>query len=579
MKSVFVCLRVYYKAVICVVIFAIIQIIADLTLPGLMASIIDVGISNSDVNYILSNGVYMLVMSLISAGGNIFSGFFAAKAAAGVGRDLRLDMFKKTEGFSLAEFDVFGTASLINRTTNDITQIQTFLVMALRMVITAPLMCIGGVLMAVRTNPQLSIILAVSMPFLVLLILIIGKLGVPLFKVIQKKLDRLNLIAREHLSGVRVIKAFITTDYETKRFDESNKDLTKISVKAQRILGFMGPGIMIILNMSLIAVMWIGSKKVGASELEIGQILAFGQYVIQITLWLMLMSMILIMYPRASVSAKRISDVLNTEYIIKIDENPKDVQGERGYLKFEDVSFSYPNAQEPAIKNISFESKPGETTAIIGSTGSGKSTVVNLIPRFYDTTKGKVLVNGVDVRDYAKEKLCDQIGYIPQKGILFSGTIAENIRYGKSDATLEEIQQACEIAQAMDFINKKEEKFDTHISQGGTNVSGGQKQRLSIARALVGKPAIYIFDDSFSALDFKTDAKLRKRLKEEITDATIIIVAQRISSITEANQIIVLDDGEMVGKGTHKELLASCSVYKEIAESQLSEEELKNATN
>lgn len=566
----------YYKKILFIVFFSLIQIFADLTLPLLMSNIIDTGISAGNIPYIVKTGLFMILVSLVSAGCTLTCGYLASKSAGGIGKDLRSALFGHVEKFSLYEFNDIGTASLVTRTTNDVTQVQLFLVMALRLVITAPIMMIGGVTMSASTNLQLSYIVMFSMPLILISILLIAKFALPIYNIIQKKLDNLNRIARENLSGIRVIKAFRTTDYEIKRFDKGNLDLAKITTKVQYIIGLMGPVITIILNVTLVIIMWVGATSVQNSNIEIGKLIAFTQYVTQITLSLVLMSMILIMYPKASVSAQRIAEVLNTEIQIKDTDIPKDNKNIKGKLVFDNVTFYYPGSDEPAINNLSFECLPGKTTAIIGSTGSGKSTIVNLIPRLYDVSDGKILLDDVDVREYDKITLRNKVGYVPQKGMLFSGSILENIRYGKNDATIAEVTKACETAQAINFIESKPDKFETHIAQGGTNVSGGQKQRLSIARALIKKPEVYVFDDSFSALDFKTDFMLRSALKKETQNSAVIIVAQRISSITDADQIIVLDEGNIVGKGTHKDLLISCSVYKEIASSQLSEEELKN---
>lgn len=567
-------LKPFALGVVSVFVLVIGTTYSDLHLPDLMSQIVNVGIVNGDMQYIILTGFKMVGFALFGIVCTVMTGYLSAKIGAGFGRNLRADVFRKIEGFSLAEFDVFGTASLITRTTNDITQIQNFITMMLRMMLMAPIMCLGGIFMAYQKSPQLSRILLFSMPALIILVTIVAKKALPLTKIMQKKIDRVNLVLREKLTGVRVIRAFNTEEHERQRFKEANFDLTSITMKMQRTMGLMMPTIMLILNATTVFAVWFGGIEVNVGSIMVGDLMAFIQYVMQIMMSLTMLSMIFVMIPRASTSAERINQILETKPIINDKENAVKETEQRGYLEFRDVTFKYANAEMPALENISFSTKPGETTAIIGSTGSGKSTLINLIPRFYDVESGAVLVDGIDVRDYDQKALRSKIGYVPQKAVLFKGTIEDNIRHGNKLADTEQIEQSAKTAQASDFILAKDEKFNSPIAQGGTNVSGGQKQRLSIARAIVRKPEIYIFDDSFSALDFKTDLSLRNALKKETENSTVIIVAQRISTIISADRIIVLDEGRMVGMGTHKELLKSCAVYKEIVSSQLSEEEI-----
>ncbi|MBT2696426.1 ABC transporter ATP-binding protein [Bacillus sp. ISL-40] len=552
----------------------LLQSLSELYLPTLMADIVDKGVVTGDTNYIWKIGGFML---LVAAGGMICSiaaSFYSAKAASGFGKLLRSKIFSHVGNFSLHEFDKLGTASLITRTTNDITQIQQVLVMMLRMMAMAPMMCIGGIIMAYSKDAKLTLVLAVALPILVLAIVIIARKGIPLFKAMQVKLDNLNRVLRENLTGIRVIRSFNRVQHEKKRFDEANWDLTQTAIKVNKIMAAMMPIMMIVLNLSTVAIVWFGGLRISNGHMQVGDMMAFIQYAMQIMFSFIMLSMMFVMIPRASVSAVRINEVLETVADIKDPSSSLSGESTKGHVEFQDVTFSYPGAEMPAISNISFSMKPGEITAIIGGTGSGKSTLINLIPRFYDVDSGKVLVDGMDVRDMAQEQLREKIGFVPQQSVLFTGTITENIRYGKENATAEEVDHAAEIAQAKEFISNMPEGFDAVISQGGTNVSGGQKQRLSIARALVRKPEIYIFDDSFSALDFKTDAKLRAALKGETGNSTVLIVAQRVSTIIDADQIIVLDNGEITGIGTHKDLMESSAVYREIVMSQLSEEEI-----
>lgn len=532
-------------------------------------------IEKLQTNYIFKSGGVMLLVALISMAATVTVGFLAAKIAAGMGKNLRKDVFRKVVGFSNVEFDKFSTASLITRSTNDIQQIQTLMVMLVRMVFYAPILGIGGVIKVLNTDTSMAWIIGVAVVAILSLVSVLFGLAIPRFKKIQKLVDKLNLVTRESLTGMLVIRAFGTQKIEEERFDETNGLLRKTNTFVNRIMSMMMPMMMLIMNIITILIVWVGAHNVDAGSMQVGDMMAFIQYAMQIIMSFLMISMLSVILPRASVSATRISEVLNTDISIKDVKNTKKLdKSKEGYVEFKNVSFKYPDAEDDVISDINFTAKPGETTAFIGSTGSGKSTLINLIPRFFDTTSGEVLVNGVNIKEVSQHELRDKIGYVPQKGVLFSGTIDSNIRYGVQDATKEEIEKASTIAQAMEFIQDKPDRFETEIAQGGTNVSGGQKQRLSIARALAKKPRIFIFDDSFSALDLKTDAKLRRDLKPETKDSTVLIVAQRISTIMNADQIIVLDEGKMVGKGKHEELLQDCEVYKQIALSQLSKEEL-----
>ena len=567
-------LKDYWYLIVAILVLAFFQAMAELNLPNLMSNIVDTGIVKGDVNYILKIGGYMLLVALGGTICAVFVSFLASKVALGFSRDLREKVFKKVESFSLNEFDELGTSSLITRTTNDINQVQQVMVMLLRIALFAPIMFIGAMIMALSKDVSLSSAFLISIPLLLILIGVIGKMGLPLFKSIQKKIDSLNKVVREGLIGIRVVRAFNRTEYEEKRFDDASKDLMETSIKVNKIMAVMMPMMMLIFNFMSIAIIWFGAKRVDAAAMQVGDLMAFLQYAMQVMMAVVMVSIIFIMIPRASASAERINEVLNLEPVIVDNESTKTANEKKGYLEFRNVAFRYKGAEEPVLSNISFSTKPGETTAIIGSTGSGKTALVNLIPRFYDIEGGEILINGVDIRTMSQEDLRHKIGVVPQKAVLFSGTIKDNIRYGKEDATDEDIIHASEIAQATEFISNMKDGYDSEITQGGSNVSGGQKQRLSIARAIVRKPEIYIFDDSFSALDFKTDAKLRGALKAETKNSSVIIVAQRVSTVMDADRIIVLDEGKIAGMGTHKELLEECSVYKEIVASQLSEEEI-----
>lgn len=538
--------------------------------------IIGIDMGDYQTKYLTIAGVKMLLVSLIAMIMSIIVGFIAARIAAGTSMTLRNNVFRKVISFSNIEMDKFSTASLITRNTNDIQQIQMVMVMMLRMVIYAPILGIGGIIKVLNTTRSMSWIIFVAVFTIICVVAVLFVVAMPKFKLMQSLVDRVNLVAREILNGIPVIRAFSTEKHEHDRFDVANKDLVKVQLFTNRVMTFMMPLMMLIMNGVSVLIIWFGAKGIDEGNLQVGQMMAFITYTMLIVISFLMITMISIMLPRAGVAAKRIDEVINTETSIKNKTDVVESHG-NGNLIFTNVNFRYPNAKQDALSNISFEAKPGETTAIIGSTGSGKSTMINLIPRFYDVSDGLITIDGVDIRDMSVEHLRKQLGYVPQKAVLFSGTIESNIKFGKEDANNEEIRQAAEIAQALEFIEEKEEKFDSSIAQGGTNVSGGQKQRLSIARAIAKKPKIYIFDDSFSALDFKTDGKLRAALKSYTGDSTVIIVAQRISTILNANQIIVLDDGEIVGKGTHSQLLRTCEVYRQIALSQLSEEEVNNS--
>ena len=578
-------LKPYRLSIMGVIVFVFLQSLSELYLPTLMSDIVDTGVVNGDVNYIIRIGGWMILIAIIAMISSLLGSYLAAKAAIGFGRDLRTKVFTKVESFSLEEFDEKGTASLIVRTTNDITQIQQLAVTMLRMFLRAPLLFIGGIIMAVLKDAKLSLVLVVILPILTIIILLIAKKSMSLFKSMQIKLDKLNLVLREYLTGIRVIRAFNREVYEKKRFHKANLDLTETAKKVNILMAILIPLMMLILNLTIVAIIWFGSIRINNGGMQVGDLMAFIQYTSQIMFSLIMVSMMFILVPRASVSAIRINEVLDVEPKIKDPMIPKESKLEiengitsekdkRGYLEFDEVSFCYQGAEEPAIKKISFRTNPGELTAIIGSTGSGKSTLINLIPRFYDVTAGRILVDGVDVRELTQEKLRAKIGLVPQKAVLFTGTIAENISFGNNNLSRDEIIRAAEIAQASEFISTMEQVYDSQIAQGGTNISGGEKQRLAIARALAKHPEIYIFDDSFSALDFKTEAKLRAAIKKETKNETVLIIAQRVTTVMNADQIIVLDEGKIVGMGKHQDLIRTCKVYREIVASQLSEEEL-----
>ncbi|MEX1030123.1 MAG: ABC transporter ATP-binding protein [Paenibacillaceae bacterium] len=560
-----------------VLILVFLQCLAELYLPTLMKDIVNVGIVEGDVSYIMKIGGFMLLVTLAGTFFTVLASFYSAKVAMGFGRIVRGKVFTHVENFSLQEFDKIGTASLITRTTNDITQVQQVLIMIMRMMIMAPMMCIGGIIMSIYVDAKLSLVLIVVIPFLALVIWLIASKGIPLFRAMQIKLDKLNLVLRESLTGIRVLRSFNRIDHEKQRFDKANLDLTDTAIKVNKIMAFMMPAMILTLNLTSIAIIWFGALRIDSGHMFVGDLMAFIQYAMQILFSLIMVSMMFVMIPRATVSSVRINEVLDMHPDIIDPIQARSLGTQRGYVEFRDVSFSYPGAEQPAISNISFSLVPGEVTAIIGGTGSGKSTMLNLIVRFYDVNQGSILVDGIDVREMSQETLRAKIGYVSQTSLLFTGTIAENIRYGKADATDEEVQRAAETAQATEFITGMNEGFEAVIAQGGTNVSGGQKQRLSIARALVRKPEIYLFDDSFSALDFKTDAKLRAALHQETAQSTMLIVAQRVSTVMTADRIIVMDEGQLVGMGNHRELMSSCEVYREIVFSQLSEEEEESA--
>lgn len=550
------------------------QAACELALPDYMSNIINRGILAGDSGYIKRTGGIMLLISLGSVAAAILVGLLAARIAARVAQNLRNDVFTKVSYFSKAEIDHFSTASLITRTTNDVTQIQNLLFLMIRMIFYAPILGVGGIFKALRKDVAMSWIIALAVGILIILILGIMSLALPKFKRIQKLIDKLNLIVRENLSGMLVIRAFNTQQFEEERFDDANKTLVKVQLFANRVMSFMMPAMMLLLNLTSALIIWVGASQVQNNGLGVGDMMAFMQYAMQIIMSFLMISMMFILIPRAAVSAKRIQEVLGTQRSIVEKEDTYSGRLLKGVVTFEHVSFCYPGSEEEVLSDINFTAYPGKVTAFIGATGSGKSTLVNLVPRFYDVTKGAVLIDHNNIKDFSLRELRDNIGYVPQRAVLFSGTIESNLRYGEENASDETLSKAVDIAQAADFIKAKPGGMQSETAQGGGNVSGGQKQRLSIARALVKRAPIYIFDDSFSALDFKTNARLRKALKTYTTESTVLIVAQRISSIMYADQIIVLDEGKIVGKGTHEALMKNCQVYQEIAQSQLSKEEL-----
>ena len=575
MRKVFKYLAPYWWQIILVIIFTYANVWGSLQLPTLMSNIVNQGILNNDQAYIISTGLRMLLVAAVATTAAIVTGFLASRIATGFARKLRLATFEKIESFSLNEINKFSTASLITRSTNDIQQIQQVTFMVLRIAVQAPLMAIGAVFSALRTAPNMAWIMALAAGVLLILVTSIFCLVIPKFKIQQKLIDQLNLVARENLTGLRVIRAFNNEAIEERKFNKVNRSISKLGVWVNRVISLMQPGMTLIISFTMLGIIWIGAHLVVDGNLEIGSMMAFMQYALQVITSFLMLIMIMVMLPRAQVSINRVNEILDTEVSIKEPAHPEAIDpDQRGVVEFRHVTFTYPGAESPVLNDINFIAKPGEVTAFIGSTGSGKSTLVNLIPRLYDVTSGQVLISGRDVRKLSHRDIVNALGFVPQKGILFSGTVESNIKYASSKISDQAMHDATATAQA-DFVKDLEGGYHAHIAQGGSNVSGGQKQRLSIARALAKDPDILVFDDSFSALDYKTDAALRKELAEKEKDKTILIVAQRISTIRHANQIVVLDDGAVVGVGTHEQLLNSCDVYREIASSQFSEEEMK----
>ncbi len=552
------------------------QAICDLSLPNYMSDIVDTGVLSGNVSYIVQIGIKMVLITLLSAACSVAVGYFAAQIAAFTARDIRADLFKRVQTFSNPELDKFSPASLITRSTNDITQIQFVIVLLVRMLFYAAIMGVGGTIMAISESRTLSWTIVGAVLAIVILIITLFTLVMPRMRIVQLLVDKLNLISRENLEGLLVIRAFNSQKFEEARFDNANRDLTENNLFVNRAMMIMMPTMMLIMNVTTVLIVWVGAHQIAAMAIDIGKMMAFMQYAMQIIMAFLMLSVMFIMIPRASVSASRIKEVIETDTLVK--DKKKVVRPREDFvpdIEYDNVTFSYPGADQPVLKNISFKAKHGETTAFIGVTGSGKSTLVNLLIRFYDVTAGRILVDGVDIRDMKRSDLRAKIGYVPQKGMLFSGTVKSNLLYADSGSTFDNIQRAARIAQAEEFISTMPEGYDSHIAQGGSNLSGGQKQRLSIARALVKNAPIYIFDDTFSALDMKTDAALREALHNEVRGSTLLMIAQRVGTIFSAEQIIVLENGEIVGRGTHRELLQNCEVYREIALSQLSEAELE----
>lgn len=561
-------------------IFTYFSVMANLWLPDKMADIVNDGIIAQNLDSIWHNGLLMIGVTAIGGVCAVIVGFLASRIATGLSKHLRENLFTRVEKFSMSDFNSFSTASLITRSTNDIQQVQMTTTMLLRVALMAPLMAIGGIQKALQNAPSMAWIIALAVAILFVIIIILFKIAVPKFKKLQELVDKLNLVTRENLTGLRVVRSFHNEKIEQDKFQTVNKELTGLNLFVNRLMMMLDPIMTLIMNVGGIFVIWIGAHLISTGDLEIGNMLAFLQYAMQVIISFLMISMVFIMVPRAAVSVRRIGEILDTIPTITDPEEPQSLASNgKGMIEFRDVTFTYPDADLPVITNINFVAKPGQTTAFIGSTGSGKSTLINLIPRFYDVSAGQILLDGIDIRNIKLHDLYDQIGYVPQKGVLFSGSIASNIAYGNTKIDDKLVKKSAEIAQATDFINSSQEGYDREISQGGNNVSGGQRQRLSIARALAVEPNVYIFDDSFSALDFKTDAKLRAALAKETKDKTVLIVGQRINTIANAENIIVLDEGKIVGQGTHSELMSSCKVYQEIAASQLSDEELDNIGN
>ncbi len=579
MKKVLKYLKPYTLAIIVAVIFTFIQSMCTLYLPNLMSDIVNNGIVGQNMDEVFKYGKYMLLVTIAYSACAIIATFLASKVSVGFARDLINAIYKKVQKFSLSEFNKIPTSSLITRTTNDVTQIQTLTLMSMRMMIIAPLMCIGGIIMAVQKNLRLSVLFIVVIPLLLVAIVLLAKKIVPLFTRLQKATDRINQVVREKLTGVRVIRAFGTEEYERDRYDKANKNIYDISIKAAYMMSILMPIVMFVINASSVAVVWAGSSLIDQNLLEIGDMMAFMQYAIQVLFSILAVTMLFVMIPRAIVSVKRINEVFELEP--SIIDNHKDIKEEdikeKGTIEFKDVEFRYEGSSEPVLSNLNFKINKGETVAILGGTGSGKSSLLNLIMRFYDVTKGEIKVGGINVKDMSLKSLRNMIGYIPQKAVLFSGTIESNIKYGKKDATEEEVVNALKVSQSYDFVSDLDEGIKSEVAQGGTNFSGGQKQRLSIARAIVKKPDIYLFDDSFSALDYETDKRLRKAIAENTDNATVVIVAQRVSTILNADNIIFIEDGKIIAQGTHKELYANCASYRDVVLSQITEKEAINS--
>lgn len=549
-------------------------ILIELGLPTILARMIDKGIIPRDMDYIYQQGIWMVVITIIGVAMNILLGYFGARITTNIVRDIRDDLFEKIQTFSHSEYESIGVSSLITRTTNDAYQIMLFMGNILRLGFMTPVMFIASLYMVMRTSPSLGMYVLGALPFLLLAVVGIARLSEPLSKKQQKNLDGINGILRENLSGLRVIRAFVNEKFEESRFNKVNETYTKSSKSLFRLMAAAQPGFFFLFNIVMVLIIWSGTVQISHGDLEVGNLIAFIEYIFHALFSFMLFASVFMMYPRAAVSASRIQEALDMEPAIREEEGVTET-ATKGYLEFKNVTFAYPgHAESPVIRNVSFKASPGETVAFIGSTGSGKSTLIQLIPRFYDVSEGEILIDGVNVKEYKLSALRNKIGYIPQKALLFTGTIADNLRYGKEDATLEEMERAIDIAQATEFVSQKPQGYDEPLSEGGTNFSGGQKQRLAITRAIIRNPEIYIFDDSFSALDYQTDANLRARLKKETTESTVLIVAQRVGTIMHADRIVVLNEGDVVGIGTHRELLETCPIYYDIAASQLSEEEL-----
>ena len=578
MKKTFSYLKPFIPMIIVGIVLTFLQGMCSLYLPNLMSDIVNNGIVGQSLDEVYKYGRYMLYVTIGFMACAILATFMASKVSAGFGRNLRDAIYKKVQKFSLAEFKKISTSSLITRTTNDVTQVQQLVLMSMRMMIQAPLMCIGGIIMAVSKNKELSLLFIIVIPLLLVSIIFLAKKIMPLFTSLQKRTDRINQVIREKLTGVRVIRAFATQKYERKRYDKANKDIYEVSVKSAYIMSILMPIVMFVINASSVAVVWFGSHLVNGGAMEIGDMMAFMQYAIQVLFSILGVTMIFVMIPRAMVSVKRINEVLETESSVKDNGKilPRGQFTRPGEIEFIDATFQYADGDIPVLSNMNFKIEKGQTVAILGGTGSGKTSLLSLIMRFYDITSGVVKIGGVNIKNMSIKQLRDMIGYVPQKAVLFSGTIESNIKYGKQDATYEEMVEAAKIAQSYDFIDSLDEKFNAPVAQGGTNFSGGQKQRLSIARAIIKKPEIYLFDDSFSALDYETDKKLREALNENMKSATVVIVAQRVSTVLNADKILFIDEGKIIAQGTHKELYESCPEYKEVVLSQITEEEALN---